>query len=201
MKIEGEKILYKGDATTAAVYDRTLQSFANLRAARDAEIRSPARWPTRSNCASPRRSARSADRRAGERRFGARVALEFGSPRCRAFSPALKFPRLAPRRLASARGGVYGARWIEPSDYHITLRFIGDVDLRAARDVADALADIRRPPVCVNFEGLSWFGADKPRAIVAKIKPTAPLIDLQSEQERRLRRIGLRRTRAISRRM
>ena len=84
----------------------------------------------------------------------------------------LEIPAPSAAALASARGGVHGARWIEPSDYHITLRFIGDVDLRAARDVADTLADIRRPPVRVSFEGLSWFGADKPRAIVAKIKPT-----------------------------
>ena len=103
----------------------------------------------------------------------------------------LEIPAPCAAALASARGGVYGARWIEPGDYHITLRFIGDIDLRAARDVADALAEIRRPPVCVSFEGLSWFGADKPRAIVARIKPTAALIDLQSEQERRLRRIGI----------
>jgi 2'-5' RNA ligase len=103
----------------------------------------------------------------------------------------LEIPAPSVAALASARGGVYRARWIEPSEYHVTLRFIGDVDLRAARDVADALADIRRPPVCISFEGLSWFGADKPRAIVARIKPTAPLIELQSEHERRLRRIGL----------
>ncbi|MGD1038619.1 MAG: LPS assembly lipoprotein LptE [Roseiarcus sp.] len=38
-KIDGGAVVYKGDATAAAVYDRTLQSFANLRAARDAEIR------------------------------------------------------------------------------------------------------------------------------------------------------------------
>ena len=63
--------------------------------------------------------------------------------------------------------------------------------MHAARDVADALADVRRPPVSIGFEGLSWFGGDKPRAIVARIKPTAPLIDLQGEHERRLRRIGL----------
>ncbi len=46
-------------------------------------------------------------------------------------------------------------------------------------------------PLAIGFEGLSWFGADKPRAIVARIKPTAPLIELQSDHERRLRRIGL----------
>ena len=31
--------VFQGNATTAAVYDRTLQGFANLRAERDAEIR------------------------------------------------------------------------------------------------------------------------------------------------------------------
>jgi RNA 2',3'-cyclic 3'-phosphodiesterase len=43
----------------------------------------------------------------------------------------------------------------------------------------------------VSFEGLSWFGGDKPRAIVAKVKAEPALMDLQAEQERRLRRIGI----------
>ena len=43
----------------------------------------------------------------------------------------------------------------------------------------------------VRFEGLSWFGGDKPRAIVAKVKADPALMDLQAEQERRLRRIGV----------
>ena len=38
-KIEGGAVLYSGTATSAAVYDRTLQTYADLRAARDAEIR------------------------------------------------------------------------------------------------------------------------------------------------------------------
>jgi LPS-assembly lipoprotein len=38
-KIDGGAVLFKGEATSAAVYDRTLDSFANLRASRDAEIR------------------------------------------------------------------------------------------------------------------------------------------------------------------
>ena len=37
--IEGAKPIYSGAATNSAVYDRTLQSFADLRAARDAELR------------------------------------------------------------------------------------------------------------------------------------------------------------------
>ena len=61
----------------------------------------------------------------------------------------------------------------------------------AARDIAETLGDIRRPKAPVRFEGLSWFGGDKPRAIVAKVKPEPALMDLQAEQERRLRRIGI----------
>jgi LPS-assembly lipoprotein len=38
-EISDGKILYAGAATNSAVYDRTLQSFADLRAARDAELR------------------------------------------------------------------------------------------------------------------------------------------------------------------
>ena len=83
------------------------------------------------------------------------------------------------------------SRWLEPEDYHITLRFIGDIDARTARVIDERLADIRRPGAPIRFEGLSWFGGDKPRAIVAKAKAEPALMDLQAEQERCLRRIGL----------
>ncbi len=86
---------------------------------------------------------------------------------------------------------MFGARWLEPEDYHVTLRFVGDVDARAAHDIAETLEEIRRPAAPVRFDGLSWFGGDKPRALVARIKPEPALMELQAEQERRLRRVGL----------
>ena len=98
---------------------------------------------------------------------------------------ALELPETVVSQMALARGGVVGARWLEPEDYHITLRFVGDIDARAARDIAETLADIRRPKAHVRFEGLSWFGGDKPRAIVARVKvSTRSSTDLQAEQER-----------------
>ena len=103
----------------------------------------------------------------------------------------LELPAAVVGQLALLRGVVVGARWLEPEDYHITLRFIGDIDARAARDIDETLGDIRRPKAPVRFEGLSWFGGDKPRAIVAKVTPEPALMDLQAEQERRLRRIGV----------
>jgi RNA 2',3'-cyclic 3'-phosphodiesterase len=104
---------------------------------------------------------------------------------------ALELPETLVAQLALMRGGVVGARWLEPEDYHVTLRFIGDIDARTARDIEETLGEIRRPRALVRFEGLSWFGGDKPRAIVAKVKPEPALMDLQAEQERRLRRIGV----------
>jgi RNA 2',3'-cyclic 3'-phosphodiesterase len=103
----------------------------------------------------------------------------------------LELPDAVVGQLALMRGGVIGARWLEPEDYHITLRFVGNVDARTARDIDESLADSRRPGAPIRFEGLSWFGGDKPRAIVAKVRPEPALMDLQAEQERHLRRIGI----------
>jgi len=77
----------------------------------------------------------------------------------------LELPDAVVGQLTLLRGGVVGARWLEPSDYHITLRFIGGIDARTARDVEETLGEIRRPRALVRFEELSWFGGDKPRAM------------------------------------
>ena len=103
----------------------------------------------------------------------------------------LELPGTIAAQVALARGGIVGARWMDPADYHVTLRFVGDVDRTVAHDIAEILGELRRPPVEVRFDGLSWFGGDKPRAIVARIRPDPAIVELQAEQERRLRRIGL----------
>lgn len=103
----------------------------------------------------------------------------------------IEIPTETVQSLSALRGGVFGARWVEPENYHITLRFIGDVDTRTASEIAEELDELRRRSVDIAFEGLNWFGGDKPRAIVAKVKPNPALMDLQASQERRLRRLGL----------
>jgi len=103
---------------------------------------------------------------------------------------ALEIPRQVAESLGSLRGGLPGARWIDVENYHITLRFIGDVDERFARDAEQALDAIRRPAFNVVIDQLSSFGGDKPRAVVARVRPEPALMELQAEQERLLRRIG-----------
>jgi 2'-5' RNA ligase len=93
--------------------------------------------------------------------------------------------------LSLMRGGMSGARWVEPENYHVTLRFMGDVDLAMARDISSSLAAIRREPCEITIDGLSAFGGEKPRALIAHVQAHAALIDLQGEQERLVRRLGL----------
>lgn len=93
--------------------------------------------------------------------------------------------------LDMLRGGLPGARWIDAQNYHITLRFIGDVDDIAAREAAHVLSRVERQAFDLHFEGLASFGGRKPRAVVASVAPEQALFDLQAEQERLMRRIGL----------
>ena len=103
----------------------------------------------------------------------------------------LEIPAVLAQELSMMRGGLAGARWIDVENYHLTLRFIGDIDDTTADSVDEMLGQIRRKPFTVTLEGLAAFGGDKPRAIVAKAQSGAPLVELQAEQERLLRRIGI----------
>ena len=66
----------------------------------------------------------------------------------------LEIPSQTGLMLSLLRGGLRGARWIDPENYHITLRFIGDVDDRMADEIADTLDRVRRAPVQVRITGL-----------------------------------------------
>jgi RNA 2',3'-cyclic 3'-phosphodiesterase len=103
----------------------------------------------------------------------------------------LEVPRHVGESLAIMRGGLPGARWIDSENYHLTLRFIGDIDDALARDIAVLLGRVRRRPFALRLDGLTSFGGRKPRAVVAVATPIAPLIELQAEHERLLQRLGL----------
>src|SRR5262249_24116914 len=103
----------------------------------------------------------------------------------------LELPPDVARSLAMLRGGLPGARWIDSEDYHVTLRFIGDVDDTVAREVASLLGTISRPPLELRHDGLSSFGGRRPRAVIATLAPTTALMELQAEHERLMQRAGL----------
>jgi 2'-5' RNA ligase len=104
---------------------------------------------------------------------------------------ALEIPADVGGALSMLRGGLPGARWIDPEFYHLTLRFIGDVDDSMAREAAFILGQVQRDAFELRLDGLSSFGGRKPRAIVALAAVNQSLLELQGEHERLLRRIGL----------
>src|SRR3977135_3017240 len=111
--------------------------------------------------------------------------------------------------LSGLRGGLPGARWIDPENYHVTLRFIGDIDGISANEIASMLFRVNRKPFEVRVQGLTSFGGRQPRAVggggrggppcagarpggvAAAGEPSRPLIELQAELERLMQRIGL----------
>lgn len=94
--------------------------------------------------------------------------------------------------LSLKRGGLHGARWIDPENYHITLRFIGDVDHAVANEVTDALDRLAHSEAfTIRLSHLGSFGGDKPRALFAGVDNNLALQRLQSAQERVLQMLGL----------
>jgi len=104
---------------------------------------------------------------------------------------AIEIPRSIAERLTMLRCGLSGARWIDPENYHLTLRFIGDVDGATARDFTNALGKIAVPPFELRVRGLGSFGGNKPRAIFADLAPSEALETLQRAHERAAREAGL----------
>ena len=103
----------------------------------------------------------------------------------------LEIPAALGEQLSLLRGGLPGARWIDPENYHLTLRFIGDVDDDIAHEVASMLGRVKRGPFDLHMDGLTSFGGRKPRAVVASVAPAQALIDMQAEHERLMQRVGL----------
>ncbi len=94
--------------------------------------------------------------------------------------------------LSLKRGGLSGARWIDPENYHITLRFIGDVDNSTADEVSYELDRLSHSEAFrIRLSHLGTFGGDKPRALYAGVEMTEALQRLQAAHERVLRRLGL----------
>ena len=102
----------------------------------------------------------------------------------------LEIPAALRQALSLLRGGLPGARWIDSENYHITLRFIGDVDDDIVQEIAWLLGKVRRKNFELRLDGVQSFGGRKPRAVVATAAPARPLMELQAEHERLMQRVG-----------
>ncbi len=87
--------------------------------------------------------------------------------------------------LGMLEGGIPGARWIEHGSYHLTLRFLGELDRPAAEDVDAALAEIVAPAFDVQLSGVGQFNTGgKPRTLWAGVEPQPDLLHLARKVDR-----------------
>ncbi len=108
---------------------------------------------------------------------------------------AFEIPPDIAAQLAFFRGGLHGARWIEPQEYHATLRFFGDLDARVAQALADDLTETETlsgdASLRLEFDEIGVFGGRSPRALYARVKSDPLLMRLQGAHETIARRNGL----------
>lgn len=105
---------------------------------------------------------------------------------------ALSLPDEIRERLAMMASGLPSARWVKPENYHITLRFIGEVDNHVARDIDDALSGVHVPEFEVSLVGIGQFGEGKKlRSLWTGVESGEPLQRLQTKVESAVVRAGL----------
>ena len=104
---------------------------------------------------------------------------------------ALALPEDVRRRLELLHGGIPGARWQSAAQMHLTLRFIGEVDGPAFREIMDALADIEAEAFTLTLEGVGHFPPrGRARILWAGVAPNPALMRLQERTEATITGLG-----------
>ncbi len=103
----------------------------------------------------------------------------------------LELPRDVRESLGRLKSPLPGARWLDPENYHVTLRFAGDIDNVVAQEFAGALAEIRLDSFTATISGLGTFGGRSPALIWAGLDGGPLLDELQRATELAARKAGL----------
>jgi len=104
---------------------------------------------------------------------------------------AIPIPEPIAERLLSLAMEVPGASWRGAEHFHITLRFIGEVDERTARDIDLEVARIVAAPFEISLAGAGSFGGREPTALWADVSAPPDLQRLAAACESAVRRAGL----------
>ena len=103
----------------------------------------------------------------------------------------IEFPPELKLRLSLLQSGVAGAKWVDPGNFHLTLRFIGEVDEGTAADIDEALLRLKARPFSLQLAGAGTFGGDKPRQLWVGVEREPALGTLQGKIEQALIRARL----------
>lgn len=99
----------------------------------------------------------------------------------------LSLPAPVCQRLALLQGGIPGARWIPPGNFHITLTFIGSADAALAEDIDGALSGVRASGFSLRLKGVGNFAqGDDPKVLWAALADQPALHALKDKADRAL---------------
>lgn len=82
-------------------------------------------------------------------------------------------------------------KWQAEEQLHLTLRFVGEVELPLAEDLADALHGLAFPAFPLQLRGVGRFDHGRRGALWAGVAPSEPLRTLAAKVERACQRSGL----------
>jgi len=105
---------------------------------------------------------------------------------------ALPIPPDTARELKRLQKGVPGARWRPLENFHITLRFFGDVEDRQLEDLDGELSSIILPQFTFELGIANWFGKAEPHTLWMGVTAPEPLSALNLACEKAARRTGLK---------
>lgn len=104
---------------------------------------------------------------------------------------ALPVPGEIADPLLDLQTGLDGASWRPLENFHITLRFFGEIDTVTARELDHELGLIEAPQMQLELSGVGWFGRREPHTVWARVLQDAALTRLAGACERAARRLGL----------
>jgi 2'-5' RNA ligase len=91
-----------------------------------------------------------------------------------------------------AGAGIPGARWVPPENYHLTLRFIGEMPSHRAEDIDLALAALKARRFPLTLAGLGTFAkGGRSTSLWVGVERSPQLDHLQNKIEIALQRCGL----------
>jgi 2'-5' RNA ligase len=103
----------------------------------------------------------------------------------------IEFPPELKLHLSLLSTSIAGAKWVDAGNFHLTLRFIGEVSEAVAADIDAALGRVRARRFTLQLVGTGIFGGGKPRALWVGVERHPELVTLHDRIEQALTRIGL----------
>lgn len=103
----------------------------------------------------------------------------------------IEFPPELKLRLSLLCTALPGARWIDPGNLHLTLRFIGEITEDLAADVDEALAKLKARRFALQLAGIGVFGGNRPHTLWVGVERDPGLVVLHDKIEMALIRVGL----------